>query len=192
MLNGIELPAGFTAEETEGGFTLTARLSCPMSQARCLAVTAASWVRAAAGGEAKIQWPNHVVADGKRICAIKCLALADGGLRFTFLPALEAELPADFPAAVCRAAVKDLADYPDDRPQLIQRYCEHCMTVMKFVDTTYHGVPLYGFAFAVDKHGGLMVMTQESHTVVTLYGGEAVVVGKRDQEPPELPPTPRL
>ena len=93
---------------------------------------------------------------------------------------------------VVSAAVRDLEWFPENRADLIQAYCEHCRTVMKFVDVTYRGMPLYGFAFAVDRHGGLMVMTQESHTVVTVYGGEAVIVKKEDAPAnvPDLPVMP--
>lgn len=186
------LPEGYTYETTEEGFSLTVPLTCPVGEARSLAVTAALWVRDAVGGTARIHWPNHVIADGKRVCAVRCAALSAGGLRFDFHPSPEVGLPADFAAAVCRNAAEAMAGYPENRPQLLQRYCEFCDTVMKFVDTSYRGMPIYGFAFAVDRHGGLMVMTQESRTVLTIYGGEAVIADKRDQQPPDLPPTPRL
>lgn len=188
----ISLPEGYALSEADGGFTLRARLRCPMSQARCLAVTAASWVRGAVDGPAKIQWPNHVVVDEKRVCSIECRASGDN-IMLTFRPidAGAGILPEDFTERVVAAAVTAIEGYPNNRPALLQEYCEHCVTVMKFVDTTYRGVPVYGFAFAVDKHGGLMVMTQESHTILTLYGGEATVVGKREQDMPELPPMPR-
>ena len=186
------LPEGYTFEKIDGGFSLRFRPDFPRSQARCLAVAAASWVRAAAGGGAKILWPNRVVLDGARVCAMECRAAAAGELIFTFRP--EAlPIPAEaFAEAVVLAAVEDLAGFPDNQPALLEKYCEHCLTVMKFVNVTYRGMPIYGFAFAVDKHGGLMVMTQESHTVVTVYGGEAEIVKKgeepdRTQELPHMP-----
>ncbi len=188
-----QLPAFLSCEVTEDGFALRAALACPMGEARCLAVAAASWVREAVGGGAGILWPNHVVLDGRRVCAITCRASGDE-IIFSFRPAPEAVplAPEVFLARVLEAAGRDLADYPSNRPELMQRYCEHCRTVMKFVNVVYRGMPLYGFAFAVDRHGGLMVMTQESRTVVTLYGGEAEIV-KKGEEPessPDLPVMP--
>ena len=128
------------------------------------------------------------------MCAVTCRATAGGTLVFTFRPD-PAVLPVpaeDFRAGVLAAAVPALTGYPENRADLLTAYCEHCRTVMKFVHTAYRGMPLYGFAFAVDKHGGLMVMTQESRTVVTLYGGEAEIVRREDgpEETPELPPMP--
>ena len=184
----ITLPEGYALEQADRGFALTARLRCPMSQARALAVVSASWVRDAIGGGAKILWPNHVVVDGKRVCAMECRARGDK-IMLTFRP-VDGAVPEDFERRVIRAAIAALEAYPENRSELLQRYCEHCLTVMKFVDTAYRGVPVYGFAFAVDKHGGLMVMTQESQTILTLYGGEAVIAEKREQEMPDLPRMP--
>lgn len=192
MLEHITLPEGYTVETADGGFLLTAPLRCPLKQARCLAVTAASWVRDAVGGDAEIHWPNHVVLNGERVCGIECRA-RDEKIMLTFKPDAQAipEPIGAFAEKVVRAAVSALEGYPENQPELLQKYCEHCVTVMKFVDTTYRGVPLYGFAFAVDKHGGLMVMTKESRTVVTLYGGE-VRLAKKGEEPetPEMPSMP--
>lgn len=192
MLEHITLPAGYAVEAVEGGFRLTAELRCPLNQARSLAVTAALWVRNAIGGDAKIAWPNHVLVDGKRACALECRA-GDGRIMLTFRPDMEVvSAPLEtFAENVVSAAADALKDYPENRESLLQAYCEHCVTVMKFVHSTYRGVPLYGFAFAVDKHGGLMVMTQESRTVVTLYGGEVRLAEKGDEpESPEVPVMP--
>ncbi len=192
MLESLALPAGYEAETVDGGFCLTARLRCPLGQARCLAVTAASWVRDAVGGDAKIHWPNHVTVGETRVCGIECRA-KDDRIMLTFKPDVQAisEPVGTFAEKVVRAAVSALEGYPENQPALLQKYCEHCITVMKFVDTTYRGVPLYGFAFAVDKHGGLMVMTQESRTIVTLYGGD-VRLAQKDGEAgmPEMPRMP--
>ena len=183
----------YTVQKTENGFAVTAKLDCPVGQARCLAVTAASWVREAAGGGAEILWPNHVVRGEERLCAITCRATADDIIMLTFSPNAEAagSLPEDFAEQVVAAAVRDLADYPENRPELIAAYCRHCRTVMKSVNVVYRGMPVYGFAFAVDKHGGLMVMTQKSRTVITLYGGEARIAEKGD-EPVEIPDVPAM
>lgn len=191
MKNEFDLPAGYTFKYEEDGFSLTAPLSCPMGEARSLAVICASWVRRAAG-EGEIHWPNRVLLAGRDLCAIQCRGTAEG-VRFTFRPD-RAALPADgeaFARAVVRAAVSELPGYPENRPALLQAYCAHCVTVMKFVETVYRGAPLYGFAFAVDRHGGLMVMTQESKTVVTLYGGTVRLAQKENApEPPALPRMP--
>ena len=181
----------YELHKTENGFAVAAKLDCPVSQARCLAMVCASWVREAVGGEAKILWPNHVVLGERRVCAMTCRATGDNEIMLTFEPDRDAlpVSPEDLAERVSAAAERDLAGYPDNRPALIQTYCRHCRTVMHFVDVTYRGVPLYGFAFAVDRHGGLMVMTQNSRTVVTLYGGEAKLAEKGDApvEFPDLP-----
>ena len=181
-------------QPTENGFVITAELDCSVSQARCLAMVCASWVREAVGGEAKILWPNHVVLGERRVCAVTCRATGDRDIMLTFKPDHEALdiAPEDLAERVASAAQRDLAAYPDNRSELIQTYCRHCRTVMQYVNVTYRGVPLFGFAFAVDRHGGLMVMTQNSRTVVTLYGGEAKIAGKDDApvEIPDLPPMP--
>ena len=181
-------------ETKENGFSLCARLRCPVSEARCLAVTAASWVREAAGGEAFILWPNRVLRGKEPVCSLQCRATGDNEIMLTFEPSREVLGPAaeGFAGRVAALAERDLAGYPENRPELIAAYCAHCRTVMKYAEVTYRGLPLRGFAFAVDKHGGLMVMTQESRTVVTVYGGEARLIPKEEarSEPPELPVMP--
>lgn len=186
----------YACEKTETGFVITAKLSCPVGQARCLAVTAASWVRDAVGGEASILWPNHVVLGERRVCAITCRATGDNEIMLTFTPdpGTQDVLPADFAGRVSAAAERDLSGYPDNRAALLQTYCSRCRTVMRFVNVNYRGMPVHGFAFAVDKHGGLMVMTQKSRTVITLYGGEAKLVEQGDvpEELPDLPVMPGI
>ena len=183
----------YTLQKTENGFVLAARLECPVSEARCLAMVCASWVRAAVGGEAKILWPNHVRVGEKCVCAITCRATGENEIMLTFEPdneVLSVTLET-FAERVAAEAERDLSGYPDNRAELIQAYCRHCATVMQYVNVTYRGVPLYGFAFAVDRHGGLMVMTQSSRTVVTLYGGEAKIV-RKDEVPVEIPDFPPM
>ena len=184
----------YSLQITDSGFVLAAKLDCPVNEARCLAMVCASWVREAVGGKAKILWPNHVVLGERRVCPVTCRATGNNEIMLTFEPDREAlsSSPEDLAERVAAAAERDLAGYPDNRAELIQTYCRHCRTVMQYVNVTYRGVPLYGFAFAVDKHGGLMVMTQTSRTVVTLYGGEARIVRKDDApvEVPDLPPMP--
>ena len=184
----------YSLQITESGFSVAAELDCPVSEARCLAMVCASWVREAVGGEAKILWPNHVTLGERRVCTVTCRAVGGNEIMLTFEPDREAlSIPREiFAERVSAAAERDLAGYPGNRAELIQAYCRHCRTVMQYVNVTYRGVPLYGFAFAVDRHGGLMVMTQSSRTVVTLYGGEAKIVRKEDApvETPDLPPMP--
>ena len=190
-MDHYELPEDVSIEHSEHGFTLKAKLRCPIGQARCLVVASAAWARDAVGGDSDILWPNHVIVQEKKVCAITCCGTADNYIMLTFEPDAEA-LPVGrdvFEERVARAAAAALRDYPENQPALIQAYCDHCRTVMKFVNVTYRGMPLYGFAFAVDKHGGLMVMTQESHTVVTVYGGEAEIV-KKGEEPDAAPDLP--
>lgn len=192
-MDQILFPGGYAPERGERSLTVRARLDCQMDQARSLAVTASVWARDAAGGDAFILWPNRVMLGEKQICAVTCRAAGDV-ITLIFAPDPEA-LPVErdvFDERVIRSAAEALAGYPDNRPELLKAYCAHCRTVMKFVNVTYRGMPLYGFAFAVDKHGGLMVMTQESRTVVTLYGGTAEIVSKGEEpdRTPELPVMP--
>ena len=194
-LSRIELPEGLTLSETEAGFALALRPAFPMTEARCLAVVCALWVREAAGGNGKLFWPNRVEMEGEPVCAVTCRAAASGELIFSFAPTPALPVSAaSFARDVASAAAQDLAAYPSNRPSLMDRYCMTCETVKKFVDVVYRGMPLYGFAFAVDKHGGLMVMTQESRTIVTIYGGQARIVPKEDEpeNAPEMPSMPHI
>ncbi len=99
---------------------------------------------------------------------------------------VENELPAELTQAgrvetsreallekITRRLTEILSGYPENREALLEEYARRCCTLGRMVDVTYRGMPLYGFAFAVDKHGGLMLMTQENRTVVTVYSGEA-------------------
>ncbi len=184
MAERYDPPAGVAIQSEQDGdvlrFTITAPLPCPAGQARCLAVVAALWVRDALGGDAVIHWPNDVLSGGQRVCAVTCRAAGETLLFGYELPLCAVADAEKLIADTAHAAADALAGYPDNRPALIQAYCNRCETVMKFVDTVYRGMPTYGFAFAVDKHGGLMVMTQVSRTVVTVYGGKAEIV--KDEE----------
>ena len=182
MSDRIRISEKISWEEREDGFSITARPDCAAGEARCLAVAAATWVLEAVGNGAEILWPNHVVLEGRRVCGITCRA-SEGAVVFAFQPELSAVpvSPEAFRTGVLEAASAALESYPANRPELMQRYCEHCLTVMKHVNVTYRGMPVYGFAFAVDRHGGLMVMTQESRTVITLYGGEAEIAEREER-----------
>ena len=186
--NGLSLET----EEVDGEFRfrITAPLPCPPAQARALPLAAALWLRDAVGGPARIQWPAEVTADGRPAGRVTCRVGAD---TITFSCALMPDAvpdPAAAAAAVADAAAETLAGWPDNRPDIIQRYCNACDTVMRFVDTFWRGMPLYGFAFAVDKNGGLMVMTQETRTVLTVYDGPARIAESAEAPPPDLPVMP--
>lgn len=190
----------------DGGlwFSVAVKPDCPFSESFSLPVAAAVCARNAIGGEAKIKWPNDILVDGKKVCGILCEAV-NGVIVLGFGINLKNALPDDLPDAgrvegepevLLRRIVEELAlllrEYPENRPTIIQAYCEHCVTLMKYVDVVYRNMPLYGFACAIDKNGGLMVMTQESRTVVTIYSGEATIVKKRDGDDPDVPAPPRV
>ncbi len=186
-------------------FSMAVKPDCPFQETFSLPVAAAVCARKAIGGKAKIKWPNDILIDGKKVCGILCEAV-NGVIVLGFGINLENPLPEELPEAgraegktpleLLTAITHELAEltagYPDNRPAIIQAYCEHCLTLMKYVDVVYRNMPLYGFACAIDKNGGLMVMTQESRTVVTIYSGEATIVKKRDGDDPDVPAAPRV
>lgn len=185
-------------------FSMAVKPDCPFEETFTLPVAAAICARNAIGGKARIKWPNDILVEGKKVCGILCEAV-NGVIVLGFGVNLENELPEDLPqagrtagepaailTAITHALAKLLEDYPQNRADIVQAYCEHCDTLMKHVDVVYRGMPLYGFACAIDKNGGLMVMTQESRTVVTIYSGEATVVPKRDGDEPEVPNPTRI
>ncbi len=175
----------YCAEEGGLWFSLCVKPPCPLKEATALPALAALAVCDAIGGAAKIKWPNDILVDDKKVCGI--LTEARGELVvFGFGINLQNELPVDLPqagrteaepaallGAICSRMVEILADYPQNRESLLQDYAYKCCTLGRMVDITYRNMPMYGFACSVDRHGGLMVMTQESRTVVTIYSGEA-------------------
>lgn len=204
-LAALERGAGWVVIEKAGEdrnawfqFSVSIEPACSPGEARSLAVIAGRFAADAIAPKAVIHWPNHVVLGEARVCKIRCRA-RDNVMVFTFsldTDRISADLSvqkdpkvivSDIAAALARAG----ADCPDGLPKLMQAYCEKCAMLMKFVEVTYRGMPLYGFAFAVDKNGGLMVMTQESHTVVTVYSGEAKLA-QREPDMPEMPPSPKI
>lgn len=198
------LGRSFSSEEGGLYFSIAVKPDCPFEESFSLPSAAAVCAQKAIGGKAEIKWPNDILVDGKKVCGILCEAV-NGVIILGFGVNLKNELPEDLPdagrvegepLAIMTAIVDELlrllADYPENRPDIIQAYCEHCMTLMKHVDVIYRGMPLYGFACAIDKNGGLMVMTQESRTVVTIYSGEATIVKKRDGDDPDVPNPPRV
>lgn len=198
------LGRSFSCEEGGLWFSMAVKPDCPFEESFSLPVAAAVCARKAIGGKAEIKWPNDILVDGKKVCGILCEAV-NGVIIMGFGINLKNDLPDDLPDAgrvdkdpvellssITGELSRLLAGYPENRPEIIQSYCEHCMTLMKYVDVVYRNMPLYGFACAIDKNGGLMVMTQESRTVVTIYSGEATIVKKRDGDDPDVPNPTRI
>lgn len=175
----------FSAQEGGLYFSLCVRPGCPLKEATALPALAALAVRDAIGGKASIKWPNDILLEDKKVCGI--LTEARGELIvFGIGINLKNELPEDLPqagrvdkdpqellSAICERLAAIVADYPGNRETLMQDYAFKCCTLGRMVDIVYRGMPMSGFACSVDKKGGLMVMTQESRTVVTVYSGEA-------------------
>lgn len=181
--------------ETTLSMALCAAPRCPVSEARGLRMAAAVCARDAIGGEAKIHWPGEIMSNNKILCRVR---FGRGTDRVVFQVELSlSELaaagiektPDSIMEEISHALAQAVDGCPDNLEAAAQRYCQDCVTLMKFVDVTYRGVPVYGFAFAVDRHGGLMVMTQESRTVVTVYSG-AATLAQSEPESPELPAPP--
>lgn len=175
----------FSAEDGGLYLSMCAPLPCPPADAPALAALAALSACQAIGEGALIKWPNDIMLTNKKVCGILC-EMREGCLIFGFGVNVENELPAELTEAgrvnASREALLDaithrmadtLAGYPENREALMDVYAKKCCTLGRPVDVTYRGMPLYGYAFAVDKHGGLMVMTQENRAVVTVYSGEA-------------------
>ncbi len=170
-----------------GGLYLSvcAALPCPAADAPALAALAALAACEAIDPRAQIKWPNDILLGDRKVCGILCELRGDA-LIFGFGVNVENELPAELTQAgrvetsreallekITRRLTEILSGYPENREALLEEYARRCCTLGRMVDVTYRGMPLYGFAFAVDKHGGLMLMTQENRTVVTVYSGEA-------------------
>lgn len=175
----------FSSEEGGLYLSLCAPLPCSAREAPALAALAALAACEAIGEGAQIKWPNDIMLTGKKVCGILCEMRGDG-LIFGFGVNVDNALPAELTEAGRVSAGREslaekitqrmaaiLSGYPENREELMDAYAKKCCTLSRFVQVTYRGMPLYGYAFAVDKHGGLMVITQESRTVVTIYSGEA-------------------
>ena len=178
-------------------FAVSLPLACDPRQARSLQNDAGLRARNAVGGKAKIRWLNDVVIGERQVCYIRCSG-AEGMFVCSFIFDLnalaECGVQAD-PEALMHDTVEalaaDAAGYPENAETLLTAYCEHCLMIMKFVDVVYRGMPLYGFCFAIDRQGGLMVMTQETHTVVFIYSGPAALA-KSEPESPDVPMMPHI
>jgi BirA family biotin operon repressor/biotin-[acetyl-CoA-carboxylase] ligase len=160
-----------------------------------LRAAAAVSVCRALGGRAKIHWPCDILINDNTVGGVLCEA-QDGvlvigvGLRADQIP--DAPAPDILAQDISNHLAALSAAWPENQSQIMQEYCNCCITLMKHVDIEYRGMPLYGFAFAADRVGGLMVMTQESKTVVTIYTGDAVIDNEREVPPPQVPPAPRV
>lgn len=175
----------FSAEEGGLYFSLCIDPGCVLKEATALPALAALAVRDAVGGAAKIKWPNDILVDGRKVCGILTEAregLIVFGIGINLKNPLPEELtqagrldrePEELLSAICERLAKITAEYPGNREELMQDYAFKCCTLGRMVDISYRGMPMSGFACGVDKNGGLMVMTQESRTVVTIYSGEA-------------------
>ena len=175
----------FSAEEGGLYVSLCVKPACEMKDAPALAALAAVAAADAIGTKSEIKWPNDILLDDKKVCGILSES-RNGLLVFGFGINLKNPLPEELTrAGRVDAEAEELlqklidrmtdivAQYPSNREELLQQYALHCCTLGRMVDVTYRGMPLYGFACGIDKHGGLMVMTQESRTVVMIYSGEA-------------------
>lgn len=161
----------------------------PRKENRVLGAAAALCLRDAVGGKAAIMWPGDIVIENETVASVRCLP-ADGLVKLVC--DVSSVCAAESMTSEVEAALRKLAaGFPENGAEIIQGYCNHCRTLMKFVDTVYRGMPVYGFAFAVDKFCGLMVMTQETRTVITIYNGPAELA-KDEPQQPEMPLSPRL
>ena len=158
-------------------------------QWRSLGAAAAVCLRDAVGEGSSILWPGDILSGEETVASVVC-TLRQNDVLLSF--DVDAAHASDTLETEVRAALTARAEgFPDNNAEIIQEYCNSCKTLMKFVDTTYRGMPVYGFAFAVDKFGGLMVMTQESRTVVTVYSGRAELA-KDEPQQPDVPLMPRV
>ena len=170
-------------------FSFFVETDCSKSEARVLGTAAALCLCEAIGGKAAILWPGHIMIGDDNVADARC-ELGENGAALSFTVA-DAYASETLPAEVEKAVRSLAADFPANSADIVQKYCNRCRTLMKFVDTTYRGMPVYGFAFAVDKYGGLMVMTQISRTVVTIHSGEAPLAVDEPQQP-DIPFMPRV
>lgn len=176
-------------EEYKMDFSFTRKINCEKKQARSLRAAAAVCLNNAVGGKTSIMWPADIVSEGNEVIATAACLIGEDEATLSF--SVNDEYASASLAAEVEAAFDKLtAGFPDNNADIIQQYCNSLKTLMKFVDTAYRGMPVYGFAFAVDKFGGLMVMTQESRTVVTVYSGKAALAQDEPQQP-DMPIMPR-
>ena len=176
-------------DDHEMTFELQLSVSADRKQVRSLGCAAAVCLRDLLCREADILWPGRIMLRDDCIARAEW-ASRDGELllRITVTAPYAGE---HLPAALRATLEKKAAAFPANNAEIIQEYANNCRTIMKYVDTVYRGMPVYGFAFAVDKYGGLMVMTQASRTVITVYGGTAELAVDEPQQP-EYPAMPHV
>lgn len=173
----------------DGHFSIELDISCEKKEARVLWCAAACALREAMGDKAAILWPGSIVIGEESAAEVYCV-ISGKSVKLSF--DIQEKYNRDTLAETVEAGIRArAAGFPENSAALLQSYCGHCRTLMKFVDTNYRGMPVYGFAFAVDKYGGLMVMTQPSHSVVTVYSGRASLAAD-EPEQPDMPFMPRV
>lgn len=174
-------------EAGEGlSFALSVPLSVSLSEAQCFPHLAALCACEAIGGGAVIHWPCDIRRADTLLCTVRCRA-GEGviaPLVTLYPPAVQdgAVLISDIIARLWELA----AGFPENREARLQDYCDRCVTLKKGVDFLYRGVPMNGYAFAVDRNAALMVMT-ESRTVLTLRTGPVKLAGPKDAPDLDLP-----
>ena len=169
----------------DGSVAVSLPLAAPISEAQCFPHLAALCVCEALGAKASIHWPCDVVLDGKKVCSVRCRA-GEG--------VITPLLTLDVDSADRAALIEDIAarlsalagGFPQNHEERLQDYCNRCVTLKKGVDAVYRGAPLNGYAFAVDRNGALMVMT-ESRTVVMLRSGPVKLAGPKQETMPDMP-----
>ncbi|MCD8088108.1 MAG: hypothetical protein LUE22_05940 [Oscillospiraceae bacterium] len=174
-------------------FAVSVTLHCTAQEARCLPYLAAASLCRAVGSKARIYWPCDVVLEEKPVGSLRA-RMTDDGIAFLFTVSSENTPPLE---ELMAPVASDLAaltgEYPANHAERMEDYCRLCLTIMNHVDVVYRGMPLYGFAFAVDKFGSLMVMTQPGKTVVTIQNGPVSIASKDDPgEDLELPAPARI
>lgn len=175
-------------QETEEGlpFAVSLPLTVPLAEAQCFPHLAALCACEAIGGGAVIHWPCDIMLTDIRLCTLRCRA-GEG----VIAPLVTLYRPAgeDLPALAADIAGRLWAlgaAFPAEREARLQAYCDRCVTLKKGVDFLYRGVPMNGYAFAVDRNAALMVMT-ESRTVLTLRTGPVRLAGPKDAPDLDLP-----
>ena len=183
----MKLGPGWVTVSPEGDvFAVSLPLAAPLSEAKCFPHLTALCAAEVMGPETKIHWPCDVMLTNERVCTVRCRA-GEGVIApmLTISPMEGVDMAAligDIAARLAELA----AGFPGNLEERLQDYCNRSILLKKGVDVLYRGMPLNGYAFAVDRTGGLMVMT-ESRTVITLHSGPVKLAGPKDDPMPDLP-----
>ncbi len=179
IVMGPETPEGVMA-------AVSLHLSVPAGEARCFPHLAALCVCQALGVDASIHWPCNIMLTEKPVCGVRC-RVGEGVIAalLTWRCGTGLDIPALTAASAGRLRAM-AADFPDGRENMLQDYCNRCVTLKKGIDFLYRGVSMNGYAFAVDRDASLMVLT-ESRTVLTLRTGPVKLAGSKDAQPPDMP-----